>query len=298
MTQDAEYFSYVRHELRNQLVVIRESISQVLDGLGGHDCVKCMGLLRPSLECADKLNGLINTLLQEKALPKGAGEAKLQTDIVLEKFKKELITAIAHEIRTPLTVVKDGLAQLAEAKGSLAEDRQAQLLANVKECADRLSESVEKILEDSWRNIIKSLNEKYAGDREQGAFMGNKKVLVVDDEEQFLKVIRVRMKSLGYDVATASNGEEALEVIKTEKPAVVLLDIMMPGIDGLEVLRRIKEKDRFLPVFMVTAYSNEERFNEAKALGAAGFIVKTGDLGSAMERIKGVLNIAGRYKGE
>ena len=128
--------------------------------------------------------------------------------------------------------------------------------------------------------------------------MGKKKILVVDDEIDFIEVIKLRLESNNYDVATASNGEEALKIIKDEKPDAVLLDILMPGIDGLEVLRRIRKIDENLPVYIITAFSTEERFKMANKFGASGFIVKTDDLNKQIKSINSVLDMADKYHGK
>ena len=124
-----------------------------------------------------------------------------------------------------------------------------------------------------------------------------KKVLVVDDEPDFLKIIRKRLETNNFQVITAGSGKEALDKIKKDKPDAVFLDILMPELDGLETLRKIRRKSKDLPVFMITAFSNEERFKLAKHLKASGFVVKTSDLKREVESITGALRISARYKG-
>ncbi len=126
--------------------------------------------------------------------------------------------------------------------------------------------------------------------------MSNKKILVVDDEPDFLKLVKIRLESSGYDVLTALDGKEALEKVRNDKPDAVLLDILMPGMDGLEVLKTIRQENKDLPVFIITAFSNEERFKMANKLNASGFIVKTSDLKEEIERISGVLRLSDKYK--
>lgn len=126
--------------------------------------------------------------------------------------------------------------------------------------------------------------------------MAKKKILVVDDEVDFLNVIRVRLEADNYDVTTAQNGDEALKKIKDEKPDAVLLDILMPGIDGLEVLRRIRKTDEKLPVYIITAFTTEDRFRIANKFGASGFIVKTDDLGEQVKSITGALDMSSRFR--
>ena len=128
--------------------------------------------------------------------------------------------------------------------------------------------------------------------------MARKKILVVDDEVDFIEVIKLRLESNDYEVITAYNGEDALKRIKEEEITAVLLDILMPGIDGLEVLKRIRKVDENLPVYMITAFSTEERFKAANRLGASGFIVKTDDLDKQIKSITSALDMAERYRGK
>lgn len=119
-----------------------------------------------------------------------------------------------------------------------------------------------------------------------------KKALLVDDEEDFLRVLKNRVSRAGFDVITAENGQEALDKIKNERPDLVLLDIMMPGIGGLDVLKKIREQDKNLPIFIITAFQNEKRFMIARELNASGFIIKGSDLGAEIKKMKEIIAIA------
>lgn len=125
--------------------------------------------------------------------------------------------------------------------------------------------------------------------------MARKKILVVDDEPDFIEMIKIRLEANDYDVAWAMNGREALEKIKKDKPDAVLLDILMPEIDGLETLKQIRKIHKDLPVFIITAFSNEERFKMANKLKASGFIIKTGDLKKEVSNITSLLDMSGRF---
>lgn len=123
-----------------------------------------------------------------------------------------------------------------------------------------------------------------------------RKILIVDDEIEFLEMLRLRLEANNYEVITAMDGEEALNRIRKDKPDAVLLDILMPGIDGLDVLRRIRKEDKKLPVFIITAFSNEERFRLANKFNASGFILKTNDLQKEIQNITSAISISERYK--
>lgn len=124
-----------------------------------------------------------------------------------------------------------------------------------------------------------------------------KAILVVDDELEFLKMIRLRLEANDYEVVTAVNGEQAMEKLKGYKIDAVLLDIMLPDMNGLDILKEIRKRDKDLPVFMITAFSNKKRFTLANKFNASGFIVKTEDLQKEIDNITGAIRLADKFKG-
>ncbi len=131
----------------------------------------------------------------------------------------------------------------------------------------------------------------------EGEEMDKKRVLVVDDEPDYLKVISTRLEQAGYAVETAQDGKEALSKIKAACPDAVLLDIMMPEMDGLETLRIIRKRNKTLPVFMLTAHSNEERFEEARSLNISGFLVKGANFGERVADFTNALRLISKFQG-
>lgn len=106
--------------------------------------------------------------------------------------------------------------------------------------------------------------------------MTRKKILIVEDEESLLRLESILLTSKGYDVQGVPNGQEALEAIASEKPDLVLLDIMLPGIDGFEVCRQIKvtEETCHIPVIMLTAKKCQDDFTRGQEVGADWYITK------------------------
>ena len=87
------------------------------------------------------------------------------------------------------------------------------------------------------------------------------KILVVDDEKNILKLYKAELEDEGYNVVTANSGKEALDVFRQENPDLVTLDIMMPDIDGIQVLRQLKQENPQIPVIMLTAYDYRDDFS-------------------------------------
>ena len=108
--------------------------------------------------------------------------------------------------------------------------------------------------------------------------MGLGKVLVVDDELEVRQVLREFLSRRGYDVTTASGGAEAVAIVETVKPDLILLDVAMPDMDGVETLKRIVAIKPTLAVIMVTANSDIGTTSKLLALGAVDYVPKPFDL--------------------
>jgi len=104
--------------------------------------------------------------------------------------------------------------------------------------------------------------------------MPNRKILVVDDEQDICDFVKNFFQERGYDVFTALGGEEALAIVKADRPELVLLDIKMKGMDGIATLRHLKGIDRDLRIIMVTALADQDKMDEACRLGACEYITK------------------------
>ncbi len=100
------------------------------------------------------------------------------------------------------------------------------------------------------------------------------KILVIDDEKPTLMMFRLTLSAQGYDVFTAENGEEGLEAFARERPGIVLTDIKMPGMNGVEVLKRIKAIDPATQVIVITGHGDMDLAIQALNLDAADFINK------------------------
>ncbi len=117
--------------------------------------------------------------------------------------------------------------------------------------------------------------------------METRTILVVDDEESIRFLYREELEEEGYRVITAADGEEALRKVRRDKPDLITLDIRMPGMDGIEVLHRIREMDKEIPVIMSTAYG--EYRNDFNVWASDAYVIKTANLGELKETIKSLL---------
>ncbi|RLT21192.1 MAG: DNA-binding response regulator, partial [Chloroflexi bacterium] len=116
----------------------------------------------------------------------------------------------------------------------------------------------------------------------------DKLVLVVDDEVRITSMMRMNLEAEGVRVIAASNGREALDAIREEIPDIVILDVMMPGMDGYETLRRIRTSSQ-VPVIMLTAKDEENDRIKGLELGADDYIGKPFSYRELVSRIKAVL---------
>ncbi len=130
--------------------------------------------------------------------------------------------------------------------------------------------------------------------------MSNKRtILLVDDEQKVLELITFRLQLLGYRVTVATRGEEALVLAEKERPDLIILDITMPGIDGLTVCSRLKEAESTgsIPIIMLTARSEVEDVNKAMAAGADDYIVKPYDVAALQFKIRRHLGAGASHHG-
>ena len=110
-------------------------------------------------------------------------------------------------------------------------------------------------------------------------------VLLVDDEEQFLDILSQRLETRGLKVDTVTSGEDAVKQVELQNFDAIIVDLAMPGIDGIETLRRIKEKRPDLEIIMLTGHATVKSGIEAMKLGAEDFLEKPVDLNELLERI-------------
>lgn len=117
-----------------------------------------------------------------------------------------------------------------------------------------------------------------------------KKILIVDDQKGIRLLLNEVFSREGYKVYQASNGIEALNIVDGEAVDCVMLDMKIPGMNGLEILKRIREKNLQIPVFMMTAFEGEDILNEANQLGITKYFRKPFNILDVRDEVNAVLN--------
>jgi two-component system, response regulator, stage 0 sporulation protein F len=116
-----------------------------------------------------------------------------------------------------------------------------------------------------------------------------KHILVVDDEKHICELYRGELEDEGYAVTVANSGQEALDQVETNPPDLIVLDIQMPGMDGIETLEKLLGKDKGIPIILNTAYSHYKE--DFTTWGADAYVVKSSDTSKLKEEIKRLLKL-------
>ena len=121
--------------------------------------------------------------------------------------------------------------------------------------------------------------------RGQGSIM-NEKILIVDDQFGIRILLNEVLQKEGYQTFQAANGIQALEIVDNHSPDLVLLDMKIPGMDGIEILKRMKQKNADIRVIIMTAYGELDMIQEAKDLGALTHFAKPFDIDDIRQAVK------------
>lgn len=122
--------------------------------------------------------------------------------------------------------------------------------------------------------------------------MAEPKILIVDDEEDIAFSLARRLTAAGYEVICAEDGVEGLRRAQTEQPNLIILDLMLPKMDGYKVCRLLKFDERYkrIPIIMLTARGQEEDMALGRQMGAEAYLTKPCDSGALLEKIKELLD--------
>jgi len=117
--------------------------------------------------------------------------------------------------------------------------------------------------------------------------MGNaKKVLIIDDEKDYASVLKDRLEFEGYEASVAFDGSSGITAIEKFQPDVILLDIMMPAMDGFTLAKELQHRSSSVPIIFVTAFGREPNEDQKKTIGRSPFITKPFEMNDLMEAIR------------
>jgi CheY-like chemotaxis protein len=315
------YLSSVRHDLRGQLMVVREGTSMILDGLGDSNCDKCFSLLRPALESADELNKLVGELLStsrfnailaplpsaKEEKPKRVKEEPPENELEimkdelrneLEIMKDEVMGMISHVIRAPLTVVKESLSLVLDEIPGKLNAKQKELLSSGKQNVDGLIQSVEEIFEKSWNEIVHPTR-NYApaeATAKKETVTAKKRILIVEDQAGIVNMLRMRLEANNYEVITAGDGQEGLERAHNENPSLIVLDVMLPKMNGYKVCQLLKSDPKYkrIPIIISSGRTPQEIRRVSQEVGADAYVSKPFEAETLLSKMKELLERTGR----
>lgn len=121
-------------------------------------------------------------------------------------------------------------------------------------------------------------------------------VLLVDDEETITSALSVLFRGAGYEVLVVHSGEEALQQLARKNPDLIVLDVMMPGLDGLAVCRRVREEEEYIPIVMLTAKDAAWEKVAGLEVGADVYMTKPFDTGELLAQVKALLRMADKMR--
>ncbi len=127
---------------------------------------------------------------------------------------------------------------------------------------------------DSKEDFCAEVNKALSGEKLKAASGGEPRILVTDDEPGIRSLLVGVLERKGYTVFAASSGQQAVKMVEKERPSLVLLDVTMPGMDGILTLKKIRDIDKEVPVILVTSVNEEETIMDAEKLGIYGYVQK------------------------
>jgi two-component system alkaline phosphatase synthesis response regulator PhoP len=121
----------------------------------------------------------------------------------------------------------------------------------------------------------------------------NKKILIVEDDKDFLYILQTKFAGAGFDVSTAENGEDGLEMAGKEKPDLIISDVLIPKMDGIQMVKKILEINKAVSIIFLTNIKDEEHNADTKELAGIEYLIKSEmRINDVVEKVKGKLGLA------
>jgi CheY-like chemotaxis protein len=215
-------------------------------------------------------------LLAKDDEPKDSKRGPLESE--LEILKYELTGMISHVIRTPLAVVKESLALMLDGIPGQLNAKQKELLSTGKENVDNLTQSMEELFQKSWDEIVISSRSHFPTEAivKKDRVTPKKRILVIEDQAVIVNMLRMRLEANNYEVITATDGQEGLEKARKENPNLIILDIMLPKMDGYKVCQLLKADPKYstIPIIISSGRTPQEIKKVGREVGADAYVSK------------------------
>jgi CheY-like chemotaxis protein len=216
----------------------------------------------------------------------------------LEIIKDDLMGMISHVIRTPLTVVKESLSLMLDEIPGKLNPKQKELLSTGKENIDGLIQSVEEIFEKSWNEIVHPTRKELPPEAvaKKDTLPQKKKILIVEDQAAIVNMLRMRLEANNYEVITAGDGQEGLEKARKENPSLIILDVMLPKMDGYKVCQLLKADPKYkpIPIIISSGRTPQEIRKVSQEVGADAYVSKPFKTEALLSNMKELLEKNGK----
>jgi CheY-like chemotaxis protein len=216
----------------------------------------------------------------------------------LEIMKDEVVGMISHVIRTPLAVLRESVSLVLDEVPGKLNPKQKELLSAGKQSLDGLIQSIEEVFEKSWDEIVHPTQDTPLAGAEPKEEASNtkKRILVVEDQASIINMLRMRLEANNYEVITARDGQEGLEKARKENPNLMILDIMLPKMNGYKVCQLLKAdpKHRAIPIIISSGRTPQEIRKVGQEVGADAYVSKPFEAGMLLSKIKELLEKSGK----
>jgi two-component system cell cycle response regulator DivK len=230
----------------------------------------------------------------DRAVESGAseslGEGSIREAREADRRREDFLANLSHEFRTPLHAIIGFAELMFRGKVGPVSDDQREYLGDILDSSRHLLQLVDGLSDFARAECRAALRPEPGATRQElagGTRLGTS-ILIVDDNEASAKLARVVLEHEGYEVRTAANAEEALRVLSLRMPWLVLIDVQLPGMDGLELTRRLRADagTKDLVILALTASTTKTDEERARAAGCDGFVPKPIDIRSLARLVR------------
>jgi len=209
-----------------------------------------------------------------------------------------LMGMISHVIRTPLTVVKESLSLMLEEIPGKLNPKQKELLSTGKENVDGLIQSVEEVFEKSWNEIVHPNRDDVPAKplTKKETSIAKKRILIVEDQTPIVNMLKMRLEAHNYEVITAGDGQEGLERARKENPSLIILDVMLPKLNGFKVCQLLKTDPKYnpIPIIIASGRTPQEIRKVSQEVGADAYVPKPFEAEVLLSKMKELLEKKGK----